>query len=151
MKIRIEINDGIQEDEVIIRCRELTASVAEIQKAVADKVSSVPKMVFFKEKDEYYFPLALVLFFETDGEIVYAHTAGDTFRTEFKLYELQQILPAKFVRISRSAIVNTAHILSISRNLTSASLIRFHKSHKQVYVSRMYYKELKERLNQRSI
>jgi len=40
--------------------------------------------------------------------------------------------------------------LTINRNLASASLIQFYKSHKQVYVSRRYYKNLSERLTERS-
>lgn len=151
MKIRIEITDGITEDEVIIRCRELNSTVNDIQKAIAEKISKTPKMVFYKEKDEYYFPLANVLFFEAQQDAVYAHTAGDMFKTGFKLYELQNFLPSMFVRVSKSAIVNTARILSISRNIASSSLIRFHKSHKQIYVSRLYYKDLQQKLNERNL
>ena len=99
----------------------------------------------------HVFALRDIMFFETSGETVCAHTADDIFKTEFKLYELQKILPAKFIRISKSAIVNTVHILSISRNITSSSLIKFHKSHKQVYVSRLYYKELKQKLSERNV
>ena len=141
----------MEEDEVIIRCRELSSTVQDIQKAIAEKTSKLPNMVFYKEKDEYYFPLVNVLFFETDNDTVYAHTATDIFKTDFKLYALQQFLPDRFVRVSKSAIVNTVHILSISRNLASSSLIRFHKSHKQIYVSRLYYKDLKQKLSDRSL
>ena len=143
--------DGIEEEEVVIRCRELSSTVNDIQKAITEKISKTPKMVFYKEKDEYYFPVANVLFFETDNDTVYAHTAADVFKTDFKLYELQKFLPDKFVRISKSAIVNTVHILSISKNLASSSLIKFHKSHKQIYVSRLYYKDLKQKLTERSL
>ena len=151
MKIRIEIADGIEEDEVIIRCRELNSTINDIQKAIAEKTSKIPKMVFYKEKEEYYFPLVNVVFFETDNDTVYAHTTADVFKTEFKLYELVQFLPDKFVRISKSTIVNIVHILSIDRNIASSSLIKFHKSHKQVYVSRLYYKDLKQKLDERNV
>ena len=146
MKIRIEISDNIEEDEVVIRCKELNEGINAIQKAIAEKTSKTLQMVFYKEKEEYYFPLANILFFETDNDNVYAHTATEVFRTDFRLYELQNILPEKFVRVSKSSIVNTVHILSISRNIASSSLIRFHKSHKQLYVSRLYYKDLKQKL-----
>ena len=146
MKIRIEITDNIEEDEVVIRCKELNSTINDIQKAIAEKSSKAPQMVFYKEKDEYYFPLANILFFETDNDNVYAHTAADVFKTDFRLYELQDVLPENFVRVSKSSIVNTVHILSISRNIASSSLIKFQKSHKQIYVSRFYYKDLKQKL-----
>ena len=151
LKIRIEIISESEEEEVIIKCKELDSTVQEIHKAITEKTSRIPNMVFYKEKVEYYFPLADILFFETDNDAVFAHTTNDIFRIDFKLYELQKILPDTFVRISKSAIVNIVHILSINRNLASSSLIRFHKSHKQIYVSRLYYKDLKLKLNNRSL
>ena len=146
MKIRIEIDENFEEDEVIIRCRELNSIVQNVHDAIIEKTLKTPNMVFYKDKDEYYFPLTNVLFFETDNETVFAHTVNDVYKTEYKLYELQQILPDRFIRISKSTIVNISHILSVSRNLTSSSLIKFNKSHKQVYVSRFYYKELKQKM-----
>lgn len=151
VKIRIEVTNSIDEDEVVIRCKELTDTIGKIQKAITEKASKVTNMAFYKDKDEYYFPLSDVMFFESDKDRIFAHTATDIFSTEYKLYELLRFLPDRFVRISKSAIVNTVHILSISRNITSSSLIRFHKSHKQIYVSRFYYKDLKEKMNNRSL
>lgn len=66
-----------------------------------------------------------------------------------KLFELEEILPRKFVRVSKSAIVNVKHIYSVERNITSASLICFAGTHKQLYASRSYYKLLKLRLGER--
>ena len=63
-----------------------------------------------------------------------------------KLYELENILPNSFLRISKSTIVNIQKIYSLSHSVSS-HLITFQNSHKQVYVSRMYYKVLKERRN----
>ena len=34
MKIKIEIDEGLPEDEVLIRCRGLTEQIADVQKAV---------------------------------------------------------------------------------------------------------------------
>jgi DNA-binding LytR/AlgR family response regulator len=156
LKIRIEIVDNIEEDEIVIRCRELTDTVTDIQKAVIEKTSKnlLPEIVFYKDegnlKSEYYFPLNNILFFETESDTVYAHTATENYKTELKLYELQKTLPAAFIRVSKSTIVNVKHILSISRNLTSSSLVRFDKSHKQIYVSRLYYKDLKQKLTERN-
>ena len=150
MKIRIEIENNLNEEEIVIRCRELNRMVQDIQTVISEKISNIPNVVFYKDKEEYFFQLSEILFFETDNDMVYAHTASDIYRTDYKLYELLKFLPYEFVRISKSAIVNTMHILSISRNLASSSLIRFYKSHKQIYVSRLYYKDLKEKLTSRS-
>lgn len=150
MNIRIEIADDILDDEIIIRCRELNGRIQKLQKLITEQAASAPKLTFYKDSQEYYFPLGDILFFETSGENVYAHTRSDTFRIKLRLYELEDILPYSFVRIAKSTIVNTDHILMVNRNLASSSLIKFYRSHKQVYASRRYYKLLSQRLNERS-
>jgi len=107
------------------------------------------KLVFYKGSDEYYFPLAAVLFFESSGDAIYAHTRDDDFQVRYRLYELEDQLPADFVRISKSCIVNTRQIYAIERNLTSSSQVHFMHSHKTVYVSRRYLGALKARMEAR--
>lgn len=149
MKINIETVDNLKEDEIIIRCGGLTKTIQKIYRMISDEVSLDPKLVYYKENEEYYFPLQDVLFFETSGDYVYAHTAVDAFRIKFRLYELEEMLPGNFVRAAKSTIINIGHILSISRNIASSSLVQFHNSHKKVYVSRLYYQNLKQKLSER--
>jgi DNA-binding LytR/AlgR family response regulator len=150
MKINIETIEDLAEDEIIIRCKRPTKMIQKIYSMLADETSLAPKLVFYKKNEEYYFPLQDVLFFETSGENIYAHTADDAFRIKFRLYELEEILPKYFVRAAKSTIINIRHILSINRDLTSSSLVQFHNSHKKVYVSRLYYQTLKQKLSERS-
>lgn len=150
MNIRIEISDDIMDDEVVIRCRQITSEIQHIQQVITKEAASAPQLTFYKDQQEYYFPLKEILFFETSGDNVYGHTRNDVFRMKLRLYELEDILPRPFVRIAKSTIVNIDHIITVHRNLTSSSQIQFHKSHKQVYASRRYYKELSQRLKERS-
>lgn len=138
MKVRIEIDDSLNEDEIVIRIKEYTE---ELQQLISN-FKSKPSIQFFKQDTEYYLDLDAILLFESDNGRVYAHTANDMFSTTQKLYELENILPNSFLRISKSTIVNIQKIYSVSSHL-----ITFQNSHKQVYVSRMYYKVLKERRN----
>ncbi len=149
MKIKIEISEGLPEEEVIIRCSGLTEKVASIEKALSSLSSLKTKFVFFKQGSEFFFPVSDVLFFETGEESVFAHTADDIYTVKKKLYEIEAALPSGFMRISKSAIINIDKIASISRNLSASSLITFQGSHKQVYVSRLYYKELRYRIDER--
>lgn len=143
MKIRIEMNDDTSECEVIIRCKTLDEDVLNIQRTLEKMKSGTNQFVLYKDESEYFLNLSELLFFETDGNTVNAHTADDVFKVKYKLYELEEILPRKFVRISKSSIVNSDKIYSIQKNLTASSLIEFKNTHKQIYVSRSYYKLLK--------
>lgn len=150
VKIRIELVDGLNEDEVLIRCARVDDTIQKIHKYISEQSSSNVKITFFKENQEFYFPLDEVLFFETEGERVFAHTANDAYLIKFRLYELEEILPRQFVRAAKSTIVNIMQVYSITRNLTASSPVNFMNSHKHVYVSRYYYQELRQRLNDRS-
>ncbi len=150
MKIRIELVDNLAEDEVLIRCGRVDESIQKIQQYILEQSLLNSKMTFYKGNQEFYFSLDHILFFETDGEHIYAHTANDEYRIKHRLYELDTLLPRHFVRASKSAIVNIMQVYSITRNLTASSLIQFINSHKHEYVSRHYYKELRQRLNERS-
>lgn len=149
MKIKIEIVNEQIEDEIIIKCAKLTDEIKSIQSLISETISKSPEIAFFKSNEQYFLQLNDIYFFETNDENVYAHTADDAYRIKLKLYELENILPSYFSRVSKSTIVNARHILSINKNLTSSSLIHFHKSHKQIYVSRFYFKPLKQKINER--
>lgn len=151
MKIRIEIDESVTEDEVIIRSSSLNDQVAAIQKAVSDVVNVSQKFPFYKGNTEYYLTLHEILFFETDETGIVAHTKTDMYQTRYKLYELEDMLPGVFMRVSKSTILNTNHIYSISRNLTASSVVAFAGTHKQVYVSRNYYKPLINKLEEKRL
>lgn len=151
MKVRIEIDPDAVEPEVLIRCAEITEDIGRMQRQMSATDSAAVKLVFYKGTDEYYFPLAAVLFFESAGDAIYAHTHNDDFQVRYRLYELENQLPVDFVRISKSCIVNTRQIYSIEHNLASSSQVRFMRSHKTVYVSRRYYGALKARMEARFV
>lgn len=142
MRIRIEIEPD-NEEEVIIRCKKITPEIQKIQNLISNQSN---KMILYKDNKEFYIDLSSIIFFETDGLLVNAHTKDNVYQTKNKLYELEKLLPNNYIRISKSTIVNTKHIYSIYRNLTSSGVVAFNNTHKEVYVSRMYYKELKEKM-----
>ena len=85
MKVRIEIDDSLNEDEIVIHTKEYTD---ELQQLISN-FKSKPSIQFFKQDTEYYLDLDAILFFESDNGTVYAHTANDMFSTTQKLYELE--------------------------------------------------------------
>ena len=149
MKIRIEIEDNLKEAEIIIRSSVLSEEVQKIQKAVADVVSMEQRLVFYKGDTSYYLPLEEVLFFETEDNEVYAHTRKEIYRTKYRLYELEEMLPGFFMRVSKSAILNTRKIYSMTKSLPASCTVEFQGTHKQAYVSRYHYKPLKDRLEEK--
>jgi len=146
MKIRIEADSTIEENEIVIRCTELTEEIKNIEAELEEMLSYKNQIEFCRGDTEYYLPLEEILFFETEENEVCAHTSDSIYTVKYKLYELEEFLPGYFMRVSKSTILNTNRIYSITRSISSSSRVEFQNTHKQVYVSRHYYKPLKNKL-----
>lgn len=149
MRTKIERVEDEQNEEVVIRCHRVTPEIEAVARQLEQLGRKPVTPAFFKGDRQYYLSLSEVLFFETDAERVFAHTADDAFETRMRLYELEAVLPGSFVRVSRSAIVNARHIFSIQKGLTRVSLIAFRNSHKIIYCSRMYTTALLKKMEVR--
>ena len=148
MKIRIDLDEAVKEDEVIIRCPKLTDRIQKIERMISDLSGKGQDLILYRGDKEFYVSVDTILFFETESESVYAHTKEAVFRTTYRLYELQKLLPESFMRVSKSTILNVRQIYSITKNITSISVVQFIETPKEVYVSQNYYKALKLKLEE---
>ena len=146
MKVRIELDPQMDEPEMIIRAPRLTEDVARLQQLILEQ--KMTPLTFYKDRSEYFVDVSEILFFETDGQKIYGHTKEEAYEVRQKLYELEEILPIAFCRISKSTIVNTKQIYAIEKSFSGTSTVNFYQTHKQVHVSRHYYQLLKERLKE---
>lgn len=151
MKVKIEIQEGLEEAEVVIRCGQLTDTIVGLQNYISKQGSEKRCLSLMSGETEYFVPMEQIYFFETEGRELRAHTADKIFTCGYKLYELEELLPGAFMRISKSTIANLDVVYSITRNLTASSVIEFIGSSKKAMVSRGYYKLLVERLKARRI
>lgn len=151
MRIKIEIEENLTEDEVVIRCSSLNESIIAIQKNIAEAVSGRQQIMVMKGDKEYWLLLTEILFLETTENQVAVHSANQIFYTRLKLYELEELLPSVFMRVSKSAIVNTEKVRSIKKNITGASEVEFENCHKMAYVSRSYLKPFMGRMEERQL
>lgn len=146
MKVCIELDPQMDEPKMIIRAPRLTEDVARLQQLILEQ--KMTPLTFYKDRSEYFVDVSKILFFETDGEKIYGHTREEAYEVRQKLYELEEILPVAFCRVSKSTIVNTKQIYSIEKSFSGTSTVNFYQTHKQVHVSRHYYQLLKERLKE---
>ena len=151
MRVKIEIEARLEEPEVVIRCAELDDTIVYLQNLITKQGGGKRCMSLYKGETAYYVPVSQIYFFETEGKEIHAHTAEDIFETPFKLYELEDQLPAGFMRISKSTIANLDYVYSITRNLTASSVVEFSGSNKKALVSRGYYKAVVEQLASRRL
>ena len=147
LKIRVEIcDDG--EEEIIIRCKSYDDKIGRIESAIEGITKGRRTLALYIGNSEFFVPVSDILYFETcDGKIC-AHTRDNAFVAPYKLFELENILPASFIRISKSCIANVMRIGSISRELVGNGEISFLGCDKKTYFSRAYYKALREKIDE---
>lgn len=49
MKIRIELENEIEENEVIIKCSELSEEITKIQRVISELIAEKKEMIFYKD------------------------------------------------------------------------------------------------------
>lgn len=77
MKLRIEIDGNLEETEIVIKTPTLTDEIADLQRLLQESKS--PRLIFYKGTGEYYLDLSEILFFETEGSKIYAHTQKNAY------------------------------------------------------------------------
>ena len=151
MKIKFEIDENIDEEEIIVKCKELTEDMMLLQRKITEAVNSKLKLQVIKGAKEYFINLEEILFMETTGQYVAVHTKDAIYETKQKLYELEDLLLGSFMRVSKSTIINTGKIRSINKNITGASEVEFGGTQKKAYVSRNYIKALFSKLQEKRL
>lgn len=147
MRVRIEIAEDSGE-EIIIRCRERNERIVDIERALDSALKSSGELALYINGTEYFVPRSEILYFESEGDRIFAGTKSHRYVTTFKLFELEDLMPSYFVRISKSTIANVKLISSIKREVTGNGELTFKGSEKKVYFSRSYYKKLRAKIDE---
>lgn len=151
MKLHIEIApEAPSEPEVTLRCRTRCEAFIRLEQLLAQEVHTghSPPLLLTRGETEYFIPQNEVLFFETDGAgRITAHTAKHLYYTTATLSALERTLPSHFMRVSKSCILNTAAVTSLTHSITGSGEVAFDRTEKTVYISRAYFKVVKEKIH----
>lgn len=145
MKIRTEISDS---EEIVIRCRERNDRIRSLEAAIEETLRGENEISLFSDGTEFFVPKISILYFESSGGKVYAHTRDRIYTAPHKLFELEGILPSSFVRVSKSTIANIAEISYLRREIVGNGEMGFRGCEKKVYFSRAYFKLLQYKIEE---
>jgi DNA-binding LytR/AlgR family response regulator len=146
LRIKIEIAEDTE--EIVIRCHEHDERIREIERALDNAFKGSGEMALYVGGTEFYVAKSDVLFFESEGDKIYAQTSDKRYVAPHKLFELEDSMPSYFVRISKSTIANVKAISSLRREVTGNGEITFKSCEKRAYFSRGYYKKLREKIDE---
>ena len=144
MKVRLDIDQQYAEEQVIIEAPSLSPRVQKVQ----DFVQSLDQKETLKGKFQdqvFLIEIQKIQRIYIENRKVLAETGNRTYALDIRLYPAVEILPASFIQISQSEIVNIDAISHLK--LTSNGLIEIYlKNDSFTYSSRRYLKAIKEKL-----
>ena len=147
MKVTIRIDpDG--PEEIVICVKNADERLRRINDAIASAFEDKREIAVKKGDGECYLSFEELLYFEASDKNVYAHTIDDCFLCPLHLYELEDLLPRFFLRGSKSVLVNVMRIRTLDRFPTGIAKATFSRCEKTVYISRMYYKNLRDAIEE---
>ena len=144
MKVRLDIDKQYAEEQIIIEAPTLSPRVQKVK----DFVQSLDQKETLKGKFQdqvFLIEIQKIQRIYIENRKVIAETGNRTYSLDIRLYQAVEILPASFIQISQSEIVNIDAISHLK--LTSNGLIEIYlKNESFTYSSRRYLKTIKEKL-----
>ncbi len=141
--MKIVIEDSQDEEEVIIRCREMSEDLLHI----ISLLRAVKNTVIGYEGDNIHrFRPSEVYYFEAVDNKVFLYCKKSVTESRQKLYEIEETLcGAGFLRVSKSVVLNLSHIQYLSPAFSGRFEATLDNGEK-VIISRQYVSELKKLL-----
>lgn len=144
MKLRLDIDQQYTEEQIILEAPSLSKNIQKVQ----DFVQSLDQKETLKGKFQdqvFLIEIQKIQRIYIENRKVLAETDGRTYALDIRLYQAVEILPASFIQISQSEIINIDAISHLK--LTSNGLIEIYlKNESFTYSSRRYLKAIKEKL-----
>ena len=145
MKITLNQDPSFPETEVIINCPQADEDILRL---VAMLRVHQKKLVGILDGERRLLDVKDILYVDTADKKTFLYTEKAVYESALRLYELEDALrELDFLRAGRSAIVNFRRVQSIRPELGGRLLVTMDNG-EQVYVSRQYAGEMKEKLRE---
>lgn len=133
--------DKNREEEVLIYAHKRTPLVDEIEKLAGGE----NELVGYADREAYKLALSEICCFTVEDNKVYALTRKDKLQVKLRLYQVEEMLDERFVKINQSCIANLKEIRKFDASVSGALTVTFKNGYRD-YVSRRNVKNVKERL-----
>ena len=143
MKFKIVI-DKTKEEEIVATVHEPSVLTEQIQQLVME-YTGTDRITAYGEDETVILKFQQIACITVqDGKTYAIDTKGKQYRLKQRLYELEGLLPASFIRINKSAIANENHIQKFAANFSGAVDVVFQGGYRE-YVSRRCFAMIKRR------
>lgn len=146
MKVECKISEDYKEPYAVLHINKMTETIAEIISMLEKENTNPQTLIAVKDRKTYFIKPDDISLIRTEGrEIVCYDKLKNRYVLDKPLYELENILDTRFVRISKSAIVNINQINHVEAGFNGTMELVM-KNGVTDYISRSFRKSFKERL-----
>lgn len=143
VKITINENSNITEDEIVINCAYMDERMRKLADYIRQYTFSVEGEL---EGKVYQIPLDEIFYIDTVDGKTFLYDSKQAYVSKLTLTALEEKLRyTTFLRISKSCLMNTAHLKCVEPYVNHRMLAEL-KNGEQLLISRNYIESLKEKL-----
>lgn len=146
MKVECKISTDYKEPYAVLHINKMTRTMAEIISMLEEENADSPTLIAAKDRKTYFIRPEDISLIRTEGR---ENVCYDQLKTRYilgkPLYELESMLDTRFVRISKSAIVNINQIDHVEAGFNGTMELVM-KNGITDYISRSFRKSFRERL-----
>ena len=142
MKIVIEEPQGFEEEQVIIRCHQMTPELLHI----IALLKMQDGLIGYEGNEIHRIHLAAIYYIEVVENRTFLYCKNEFYESKQKLYEIEECLAnSDLIRVSKSVILNLSKIKSLYPALSGRFEAVLNNGEK-IIISRQYVSGLKKRL-----
>lgn len=146
MKVECKISTDYKEPYAVLHINKMTETIAEIISMLEKENANSLTLIATKDKKTYFIKPEDIALIRSEGrEIVCYDKLKNRYLLDKPLYELEHMLDNRFVRISKSTIVNINQIDHVEAGFNGTMELVM-KNGVTDYISRSFRKSFKERL-----
>jgi DNA-binding LytR/AlgR family response regulator len=150
MKVELRYVNSPEEECAVLQVCQNHPDIKKLQEIIEKGSYQTTMVPCFLGEQIYSISCDHILYIETIQEILFVHTGSKIFETKKRLYELEEMLPEHFARISKSVIMNLKQVEYYSPLANGLMKATFYNS-EETYISRKYLKLLRAKIGGKKV
>lgn len=145
LKVEVQYVSGSKEECAVLQVYREHPGIMKLQEIIEQGIYQDMVIPCFIGEQRYLISCEHILYIETIQEILFIHTGDKIYEAKKRLYELENMLPKQFSRISRSVIINLKQVEYYSPLASGLMKATFFNG-EEAYISRKYLRLLRAKI-----
>lgn len=145
MKVSVYEIESEKDEFVDLYIHEKNSSIDTLIDYIENEKYTAVKLSCYKNDEIFNVKSDDIYYIETSKDKLLVHTRNEVYEYKNRLYELEKILPFKFIRISKSTILNLEMVMSYNPMFNGLMQVKLNNL-EITYISRKYLREVRERI-----